>query len=323
MSNYPLRYKLSWLPRFVAPAVGGAEIGPQAATLLPRVAETVRLVFLGDISAVANRRAPAVDQTLQGLFASADLVIGNCESPVVEKPHFGGSRFGAKHWMSSSFLRGLLDAASIDPAKTVLSLANNHILDQGVEGFDETLAAIDGLGIRTIGAVRDGWPAVVEVKSLRIAFLAFTQWRNVAREVFAGRVVMLDDVAKAGWAIPDTSADILCAVPHWDWEFRQEPRLETRMLARTLAERGVGLIAGHHAHLVQPIERMGDAVVAYGLGDFVGTAWPFVRKPLRTGAVLVADISLDAGTKGRVVRYELITVDRKREANRERLTIQP
>jgi len=321
LSNYPFRYKLSWLPRFVTPALGPATPGVQSETLLTGVEKTARLVFVGDISAVANRRTPAVDDALRTLFASANLIIGNCESPVVERPRYGGSRFGAKHAMSSTFLSNLLDAASIDPKKTVLSLANNHILDQGVEGFDETLSALDRLGIRTIGAVRDGWPSVHEARSLRIAFLAFTQWRNASREAFEGRVMTLDDVTKRGRLIPD--ADLLCAVPHWDWEFRQQPRPETQALGRRLVEGGVGLIAGHHAHVVQPMERIGEAVVAYGLGDFVGTAWPFVRRPLRTGAVFVADVSLDPATRGKIARYELIMFDRQREGDRERLTIRP
>ena len=44
--------------------------------------------------------------------------------------------------MTPAFLDGVLDAAGIDPAKLVLSLANNHILDQGIEGFDETVSAL-------------------------------------------------------------------------------------------------------------------------------------------------------------------------------------
>ena len=58
--------------------------------------------------------------------------------------------------MTPAFLDGVLDAAGIQPSKLVLSLANNHILDQGIEGFDETVSALAERGIRTVGTVADG-----------------------------------------------------------------------------------------------------------------------------------------------------------------------
>ena len=52
MSNFPLRYKLSWLPRLVHPSLRGERGGwlPAAASLAsPAPALTRRLVFIGDI----------------------------------------------------------------------------------------------------------------------------------------------------------------------------------------------------------------------------------------------------------------------------------
>src|SRR4051812_7983880 len=87
MSNFPLRYKLSWLPRLLKPSLRGKRGGmlpAEAAFTSPLPAATRRLVFIGDISAVSNRATPLVDPRLKALIATADLVIGNCESPVVE-----------------------------------------------------------------------------------------------------------------------------------------------------------------------------------------------------------------------------------------------
>ena len=71
MSNFPLRYKLSWLPRLLSPSLRGERSGllPAAASLLsPVPAVTRRLVFIGDISAVSNRTAPLVDARLKALI---------------------------------------------------------------------------------------------------------------------------------------------------------------------------------------------------------------------------------------------------------------
>ena len=89
MSNYPLSYKLSWLPRFLKPSLGGDANGfaPMAGVLMePPPKQTVRLAFIGDISAVANSSAPDCDPAIKALLGAADLVIGNCESPVVARP---------------------------------------------------------------------------------------------------------------------------------------------------------------------------------------------------------------------------------------------
>ena len=112
MSNFPLSYKLSWLPRFLKPSLRGSAgvFAPAAQALLdPMPASTVRLAFIGDISAVANRRVPDVDPVLAGVLSGADLVVGNCESPVVGRPLAkAATRLGALHAMAPDFLGRLL-----------------------------------------------------------------------------------------------------------------------------------------------------------------------------------------------------------------------
>lgn len=319
VSNYPLSYKLSWLPRFLRPSLGGDQEGfaPAAATLIePLPKRTIRLAFVGDISAVANGSAPDCDPAIAALLGSADLVIGNCESPVVERPNAAmGTRLGTHHAMTERFLAEALAAVGIAREKLVLSLANNHVLDQGVEGFDETVAALERLGIRTIGT------APVErlaVGPLSIGFAAFTLWRNANAAAFAGRVSMQSDPARWPRNVAD-GLDLVCAVPHWDWEFRHFPRPHTRALARRLTGHGVGLIAGHHAHVVQPVERIGKALVAYGLGDFLGTAFSRQRWPGRISAIFVVDVSTDDGTRGAIAAYRLHAFMRLRAGGHERL----
>jgi poly-gamma-glutamate capsule biosynthesis protein CapA/YwtB (metallophosphatase superfamily) len=319
VSNYPLSYKLSWLPRFLKPSVGGDVKGfaPAAGTLMdPLPKQTVRLAFIGDISAVANRSAPECDPAIRALLGAADLVIGNCESPIVDRPSAElGTKLGTHHAMSERFLDGALAAVSIPREKLVLSLANNHVLDQGIAGFDETMAALKRLGIRTIGLAANGPVQPVTVGPLTLGLAGFTLWRNADADLFVGRVSMDRDPAR--W--PREGVDLLCAVPHWDWEFRHFPRAETRALARLLAGQGVGLIAGHHAHVVQPVERIDRTIVAYGLGDFLGTAFARQPWPGRIGGILVVDVSADADTRGAIAAYLLHPFVRLRTGDHERL----
>jgi poly-gamma-glutamate capsule biosynthesis protein CapA/YwtB (metallophosphatase superfamily) len=324
VSNFPLPYRLSWLPRFLRPSLGGDITGfaaPAGRLMAQPPQKTVRLVFLGDISAVANRQAPEIDENLAAVIASADLVVGNCESPVVGRRRAPlRTRLGTLHAMDAGFLLGLLAAMDVDADRLVLSLANNHVLDQGTDGFAETRATLRSLGIRTIGTTDHTPVTTLAVEGVTIGLVAFTDWRNADLRKFARRVVMTKKLARDDWrSVCSVQADLLCAVPHWDWEFCHFPRTGTRALAHRLAAQGIGLIAGHHAHVVQPLERIGDTVVAYGLGDFLGTAFARQPWPGRIGAMLVADISADRLSMGRVAAYEMVPFMRLRERHRERL----
>lgn len=319
MSNFPLSYRLSWLPRLLKPSLAGGDgsFGPIAARW-HEPKNFVRLVFLGDISAVANTEPPEIDPALRETIAAADLVVTNCESPAVEQPAFPlATRLQLRHTMAPAFLDRVLAAAGIKPEKLVLSLANNHVLDQGVSGFEETLSALKARGIRTIGTAADGLVRRVEAGSLTIGFLAFTQWRNASAAEFAGRVTMADGIA--GWREDAGAVDLVCAMPHWDLEFRHFPLAETRALARRLVKEGVGLVVGGHAHVVQPIERIGTSFAAYGLGDFLGTALPRAPWPLKIGALLSVEVSADAGTMGQVAAYRVVPFLRERRGWHERL----
>ncbi|WP_195163092.1 CapA family protein [Mesorhizobium sp. NBSH29] len=283
--------------------------------------KSVRLVFIGDISAVAGPVPPEIDETLRDILASGDLVVGNCESPVVARPHAPvATRLGTRHAMKGAYLDGALAAMGVAPDRLVLSLANNHMLDQGVEGFEETLHALAVRGINHIGTKhRPG--AVLPIRGVQVGLLAFTQWRNAAAKTFDSLISTGAALAARDWEpLRTMNADIRCVIPHWDWEFRHFPRPETRLLAATIAAAGANLIAGHHAHVLQPVERVGaKTLTAYGLGDFLGTA--FARQPLpaRIGAIMVADISADSENAGEIFRYALIPFFRQSTVGGEQL----
>ncbi len=324
VSNFPLSYKLSWLPRLINPSLAGREgrFLPGQATLLAQPpAAARRLVFLGDISAVANRETPEVDASLKALIAGADLVVGNCEAPVVAHVRSPvGTAIGIRHAMTPDFLARLLDALGLEPSRLLLSLANNHMLDQGPAGFSETREALRRSGIRVIGAVEDGPLRVVDVGGLAVAFAAFTQWRNAPAGDFAGRVIMLDDFQRDGLpTLAAAKADLRCVVAHWDYEFRHFPHASTEQLAHKIAS-AAGLIVGHHAHVLQPLARLGDTLVAYGLGDFLGTVLPRAPWPTRLGAILSVEVSVDIETRGRLAGYAVTPFLRERIGQRERLT---
>ncbi len=66
-------------------------------------------------------------------------------------------------------------------------------------------------------------------------------------------------------------------------------------------------------------ERIGDTLVAYGLGDFLGTAFARQPWPGRIGCILTVDVSADLGMRGKIAAYRMHPFMRLRASDHERL----
>jgi poly-gamma-glutamate capsule biosynthesis protein CapA/YwtB (metallophosphatase superfamily) len=67
------------------------------------------------------------------------------------------------------------------------------------------------------------------------------------------------------------------------------------------------------------VERIGDTLVAYGLGDFLGTAFARQPWPGRIGSILTVDVSADLGMRGKIAAYRMHPFMRLRTSDHERL----
>jgi poly-gamma-glutamate synthesis protein (capsule biosynthesis protein) len=57
---------------------------------------------------------------------------------------------------------------------------------------------------------------------------------------------------------------------HWGQEYQSRPTAQQQELARALlASPDIDVIVGHHVHVLQPVERIGDKFVVYGVGNFL------------------------------------------------------
>ena len=162
---------------------------------------------------------------------------------------------------------------------TIASLANNHIYDYGADALTDTLSAFDSVGLDTIGAGKDheaaSTPTIVEANGTKIAVIAFTDvvppdFAAGDSQAGAHKAVGPDHVAEH---VKDALqiADEVVVSFHWGEELATEPSSRQRDLAKAAVDAGAALIIGHHSHIIQPVEQMGRAIVAYSLGNFVHT----------------------------------------------------
>jgi poly-gamma-glutamate synthesis protein (capsule biosynthesis protein) len=175
-----------------------------------------------------------------------------------------------------------LTAARID----CCVLANNHVLDWGVAGLEETLDTLRSMGIHTAGAGRDAAeaqaPAVLELGKRKILVFAFGMESSGVPADWAaapgrpGVALLADLSSQTTDAVADRilrakrSGDLAIVSVHWgaNWGFEVSHR--QRSFARRLIDAGAAdLVHGHSAHHPGAIEIYRERLILYACGDLI------------------------------------------------------
>lgn len=178
---------------------------------------------------------------------------------------------------------GCLLAAGID----CCVLANNHVLDWGYAGLDETLETLANATLRSAGAGTDAAaasaPAVIDLAGKgRVLVFAYAMsnsgvpqsWAASSRragvnllEEFSQRAI--ERVSESVHAVR-RRGDIVVASIHWGGNWGYEIGEEYRNFAhRLIDDAGIDLVHGHSSHHAKAIEVYKDRLVLYGCGDLV------------------------------------------------------
>lgn len=235
----------------------------------------VRIIFFGDlalikgIGGVARPTAVETFGDIPDLLELADIVVGNLEAP-----HPGD---GSKNHLKKPYIiadeKEFCKILALKP--DVLTLANNHMFDALEPGYVATLAFLTANDISFLGAgetaAEASKPIIIERNGLKIGFLSYVSedtnpkiFKNLkgALNVFS-RNKAVDDIKGLKQIV-----DFVVVLLHWGVDYCHFPSPEQRETARSLSSAGADLIVGNHAHVIQPVERLNRAIVAYGLGNF-------------------------------------------------------
>ncbi len=157
----------------------------------------------------------------------------------------------------------------------LISIANNHVHDYGAEGITETRKWLKKIGrkgrLHFAGAGKDideaAEPAIFKVKGVRVAFAAVSIGTRATSK--RSGVVSTHKPEAALKALKKAKADIRILSMHAGKERKLEPVGYQKNLARkAVKDYGVDIVIGHHPHVVQGIERYGDGLILYSLGNF-------------------------------------------------------
>lgn len=243
----------------------------------------------------------------------ADLAICHFETPVSSAPPSGLPTFNAPVELAAA-----VAATGWDACDT----ASNHSLDQGQEGVDATLDALDRAGIAHTGSfasARDrDRPLIVKANGVRVGLVAYTTGSNglvpapYSANIATGPAQVIADARAAR----DAGAEVVLVNMHWFTdkvdEYSSEPSAaQTAFAERLAAAPEITAIVGQGPHVVQPIVWMNDKPVVFSEGNLLANQGAAAGLPEASQDGILATLEILAGEDGaRVerVRYTPVYV---------------
>jgi poly-gamma-glutamate synthesis protein (capsule biosynthesis protein) len=302
---------------------------------------TSKLALVGDINCKREVLADTALDLVEGELERADVRLGNLEGafhdPRVELAYKPG-------WFhcepdAVSFVTGRFDA---------VACANN--VHYG-EAIASSTALLDDVGIGHAGAglnrsaARE--PAIVRRAGATVGLLAYTSvhWPigHIATTADPGvaairartayephpRIVEMPGAPAIVRSEPDMAdlaaaqedvrrlrsrVDTVVVYCHWGVTRSDEAAEYQEAVGRALIDAGAAVVAGSHPHVPQGVERHGDGVILYSLGNFM-FGWRLHRHLTSDG--LLARVEVD---RGRVERVGLVPLRRDDAGRVELLT---
>jgi Bacterial capsule synthesis protein PGA_cap len=237
-------------------------------------------------------------QNIKSILLDSDLTVANLETPLVDiantpRPSFSFSdlnRFNQKqgryqHWSDVKIAPIYFKKYNL----TNLSLANNHMLDYGMEGFKQTLESLYEHEIRFFGAGYDRKQAdrpyiknlVVGNRTLKLVVISAFEYRKGYDEDFSfyagssrGGVnpLSIKRIAKKIQKIRKKNANnvFIVAYPHWGGRRNYGWKTVTQTkLGHRIVDAGADIVIGTGPHNLQQIEKYRGKWIIYSIGNFM------------------------------------------------------
>ena len=213
---------------------------------------------------------------VQETLSDADLAICHLETPLSpdNRGLSGYPVFNAP---------GDLAAAIAQVGYDGCSSASNHSMDQGIDGIEDTLDVFDRAGLGHAGMARTALeaalPRLYSVNGVTIGHLSYTYGLNGLvlpdDKPWAVNVNSVEDILEEAQVAIELGAEFVVLSIHWGAEYQIAPTSQQRELAKQLLSGDeIDLVVGTHAHVIQPVERLGGNLVFYGLGNFLSNQSP-------------------------------------------------
>lgn len=194
-------------------------------------------------------------RNVEEYFKNDDFTIANLEGVLADEGKHSGAMFTFR---GPTAYTKILTGSSVE----AVTLANNHSMDYGKDGYASTKKALDEAGVTYVE--KDNYAMYTTESGLKIGMyaIAFTMDGTDMR-------------AKIG-KMRSEGADIIIVAAHWGVEGSYRPSGEQTNFAHACIDYGADIVYGSHPHVLQKIEVYKDKPIFYSMGNFCfgGNHWP-------------------------------------------------
>ena len=197
---------------------------------------------------------------VRDIFRQDDLTLVNFEGTLTDTKYVPDSK------QNNSFLFNISPSYSYvlkDNYIEAVSLANNHVMDHGTEGYEETKATLANAGIVFSTSEDVG---LFPVKGTTIAMLSYLCIDRYDKPI-GGYDTLYDKVAADISSMKDLYPIVIVSF-HWGNELDYKPNDRQKKMGRLAVDSGADLVIGHHSHRINPIEEYKGVYICYSLGNF-------------------------------------------------------
>lgn len=243
-----------------------------------------KITFTGDVSPsrylkdIAKNQGPDVFyKDIKTVWQDSDISIANVEAAVVRddtemSDHVSKPKINQIYLdTSKSDIEAMKEAGL-----SLIGYANNHAMDYGVTGLIESLDVFEEVGIDYTGAGRNIDEAVIPytemINGTNYSLTAIT-WVS-PKPVTGGSNLPRINKLTSNYALYDlertfSSHDFNIVYVHWGTEYGLRPNQEIQDMGRHLIDLGADVVVGAHPHVLFPVEKYKDGIIAYSLGNTV------------------------------------------------------
>jgi len=236
------------------------------------------IAFFGKFDITANKSLKTYFSKVADYLRGFDYVIGNLETPLLAE----GRPCGYK----SAYIKAHPDNVELLSFLNVkiINLANNHMFDYGLAGYDSTLRLLQKNNIRYFGV--EDKVEFLEDSNNRIALHGHCCYSTNPVGIYKGKgeginKLNVREVTRNLKHFHDEGFYSIISF-HLGQEHVNYPNYDHVIMARQLAQICPYVFYGHHPHVLQGIEKVNDALIAYSLGNFCfdDVYTPKSREPL-------------------------------------------
>ncbi|OUL37369.1 metallophosphatase [Nostoc sp. T09] len=281
--------------------------------------DTITIKAVGDVipgTNFPNYRLPRfrdelLPKSVRGYLQGADILFGNFESSLTTYPY--SSKDMSKGQIFA--FRSPPDYAKLfaDVGFDVLNLANNHAMDFGSVGFQDTVKNLASVGIETLG--HKNQILYLEANNIPVAMIGFTTYDfyNSVHNLAAAKALVLEAKNNANIVVVSMQVGAegtgALHIKNETEFFYGENRGNSMQFARAMIDMGADLVIGHGPHVPRALEMYKGKLIAYSLGNFLG--YRTLSTAAETGYSMILEAKLNS--KGNLVSGKVIPIHLDRQ----------